>query len=84
MLCSLILWLKIHLKHIKCEFLFISGYLLSRVEGQPGSPEKPLSELGKVSYQAYWKSVMIEYLYRSKDSKITIKGRENSSGMVSF
>ena len=48
--------------------LLISGYLLSRVEGQPGSPERPLSELGKVSYESYWKSVVLSYLHSHRDS----------------
>ena len=61
--------------------LSFSGYLLSRREGQSGSPEKPLSDLGKVSYQAYWRSVVIEYLASCKDSDLTIKTISRTTGM---
>jgi len=45
----------------------VSGYLLSRVEGQPGSPEKPLSDLGRVSYRAYWKHVVLDFLNQNSN-----------------
>jgi hypothetical protein len=48
------------------------------MEGVAGSPEKPLSDLGRVSYMAYWKSVVMEYLYAHITDAISIKGTELS------
>lgn len=45
------------------RFLIDFSYLLSRVEGLPGGPERPLSDLGRISYEAYWRSVVLAYLY---------------------
>nr|XP_060625114.1 histone acetyltransferase KAT6B isoform X3 [Anolis sagrei ordinatus] len=63
------------------RFLIDFSYLLSRREGQAGSPEKPLSDLGRVSYLAYWKSVVLEYLYCHHEKQISIKGMSRATGM---
>uniref|UniRef100_A0A8C4TIU2 histone acetyltransferase n=1 Tax=Erpetoichthys calabaricus TaxID=27687 RepID=A0A8C4TIU2_ERPCA len=63
------------------RFLIDFSYLLSRREGQPGSPEKPLSDLGRLSYLAYWKSVILEYLYYHRDKHMSIKGISRATGM---
>nr|XP_029541376.1 histone acetyltransferase KAT6B-like [Oncorhynchus nerka] len=63
------------------RFLIDFSYLLTRQEGQAGSPEKPLSDLGRLSYLAYWKSVMVEYLYKQPDKHISIKGISKATGM---
>ncbi|XP_053988277.1 histone acetyltransferase KAT6B-like isoform X2 [Hylaeus volcanicus] len=49
------------------RFLIEFSYLLSKVEGIPGTPEKPLSDLGRVSYHSFWKSVVLEYLDAHRD-----------------
>eukprot|EP00795_Rhopilema_esculentum_P005106 gene5106-225_t len=64
------------------RFLIDFSYLLSRIEKQPGSPEKPLSDLGLITYQNYWKSIIVEYLYKCMDTRtVSIKGISEATGM---
>lgn len=52
----------------------MAGYLLSKVEEKVGSPERPLSDLGLISYRSYWKEVLLRYLHNFQGKEISIKG----------
>lgn len=55
------------------RFLIDFSYLLTRSEGKVGSPEKPLSDLGLISYRAYWRSVILGVLENYQGSCISIR-----------
>jgi len=61
------------------RFLIDFSYLLSKKENLPGTPEKPLSDLGKISYQSYWKYAVLNQL-RNKNV-VTIEDISRETGM---
>lgn len=55
------------------KMLIDFSYLLSKEEEKIGSPERPLSDLGLLSYRSYWKDVLLDYLHKYKGQEICIR-----------
>ena len=52
------------------------GYLLSQAEGKTGSPERPLSDLGLISYRNFWADKLLRFLMSYQEQQISIKGNK--------
>jgi histone acetyltransferase MYST1 len=64
------------------KFIISLSYELTKLEGITGSPEKPLSDLGKVSYRSYWTHVLLN-LFKDHDmtKDISIKDISSETGI---
>lgn len=65
-------------------FLIDFSYLLSSIESDyPGSPERPLSDLGKITYMRYWGSHIMEVLRelpKRQRNRISVKELSRLTG----
>lgn len=78
---SCILTLPIYQRRGYGVFLIDFSYLLTQVEGKLGSPEKPLSDLGLVTYRSYWKMRVAKALLEIT-TPISINAIAKSTSMV--
>jgi len=78
---SCILVLPIHMRKGYGQYLIEFSYLLTRVERKTGSPEKPLSDMGLVSYRKYWRLILCEELLEQKGA-ISISAISDRTGMT--
>ncbi|KAG4968740.1 hypothetical protein JHK87_034391 [Glycine soja] len=63
------------------KFLFAFSYELSKKEGKVGTPERPLSNLGLLSYIGYWTRVLLDILKKHKGN-ISIKEQQLFHGFI--
>ena len=61
------------------NLLISMSYELSKREGKLGTPERPLSDLGQVSYRSFWCRVVLSALHRNKAS-LSLKDLSSATG----
>lgn len=66
------------------KFLIAFSYELSKKEHVVGSPEKPLSDLGKLTYRSYWSWVILQTLknYGDKVGRLSLKDISQMTGIA--
>ncbi|GFP54745.1 histone acetyltransferase mst2 [Trichoderma asperellum] len=85
---SCILTLPIHQRKGYGNLLIDFSYLLTKVEEKTGSPEKPLSDMGLVSYRNYWRLRLCRYFMETlkddghKQNGLSIKQISDDTGMT--
>ncbi|KAK5995054.1 Histone acetyltransferase mst2 [Cladobotryum mycophilum] len=85
---SCILTLPIHQRKGYGNLLIDFSYLLTKVEEKTGSPEKPLSDMGLVSYRNYWRLRLCRYFLEVMESEkykkngLSVRQMSDDTGMT--
>lgn len=77
-----ILTLPQYQRHGYGKLLIQFSYMLSEREGKNGSPEKPLSDLGLLSYRAYWAETIAALLIETKPAEISVEEISQKTSMT--
>lgn len=77
-----ILTLPQYQRHGYGKLLIQFSYELSKKEGKVGSPEKPLSDLGLLSYRAYWADTIAALLIENKPAEISVEEISQQTSMT--
>lgn len=70
---SCILTLPFHQRKGYGKFLITFSYELSLIENKVGTPEKPLSDLGRETYLSWWSQRLIDYIRLHKGDSFTLQ-----------
>ncbi|PWN41717.1 hypothetical protein IE81DRAFT_272699, partial [Ceraceosorus guamensis] len=65
------------------NFLIDISYWLSKKEGKHGSPEKPLSDLGLLSYRNYWTLAVFAFL-RSAPDRVKLEAHKDKESALTI
>ena len=63
------------------KFIISVSYELTKREKKTGSPEKPLSDLGKISYRSYWTHVLLNLLAEGFSKDLTVRNMSLRTGI---
>lgn len=69
------------------KFIIDLSYKISKMDNKIGSPERPLSDLGNVSYRSYWDYTLLRHLKIGRygaQSGLSIEDLVDLTGIASF